>query len=65
MLIDAQTGMLTWIPADADTALVDVALQVTGGSQQELQRFQIHLVEGNVAPVILSTPAAVAWIDSL
>ena len=65
MHVDSRTGMLTWISTDSDPALLDVALQVSSDDRQQIQRFQIRLVEGNIAPAILSTPAAVAWIDSL
>lgn len=65
MHINKQTGMITWISTDADTTLLDVTLQVSDGTRQQTQRFQIRLVEGNIAPVILSAPVEVAWIDSL
>lgn len=65
MHIDKQTGMITWISTDADTTLLDVMLQVSDGSRQQTQRFQIRLVEGNTLPIILSAPVEVAWIDSL
>ncbi len=65
MHIDKRTGMITWISTDADPTLLDIALQVSDGTQQQTQRFQILLVEGNTAPVILSAPVEVAWIDSL
>ena len=65
MHVDGQTGRLTWIPTDSDPALVNIALQVSSGSRQYTQRFQIRLIEGNTAPVILSAPATTAWIDSL
>ena len=47
MHIDKQTGMITWISTDADTTLLDVTLQVSDGTRQQTQRFQIRLVEGN------------------
>jgi hypothetical protein len=65
MHIDKQTGMITWISTDADTTLLDVTLQVSDGTRQQTQRFQIRLVEGNTPPIILSAPVEVAWIDSL
>lgn len=65
MRVDSQTGMLSWIPSAGSNAIVAIALQVAGGGQSQTQRFQIRLVEGNAAPLILSTPAKVAWIDSL
>ena len=65
MRIDHQTGMITWIATDADLNLAKIELKVSGGGQQETQRFQINLIEGNAAPVIISTPPEVAWTDSL
>ena len=65
MHVDRQTGMVTWIATDTGPTLINVALRVSDGGRQQTQRFQIRLVEGNSAPIVISEPIKTARIDSL
>ena len=63
MHVDRYTGTVTWIATD--TTLIKVAPQVSDGSRQQIQRFQIRLAQGNSASIIISEPIKTARTDSL
>jgi hypothetical protein len=65
MRIDPNSGLISWLPSTDGPANVAVSIRASSGQQQALQSFQIRLVAGNEAPLIVSTPIAEASVDSL
>ena len=65
MRIDSASGLISWQPNTDDPTSVAVSIRVSSGQQQALQNFQIRLVAGNEAPLIVSPPIAEASVDSL
>ena len=65
MRVDAQSGLVTWIPDSTVSAEVEVVLSVHGEWGEIRERFQLEVVDGNELPEILSTPPDTTWVDSL
>ena len=65
MRVDAQNGLVTWIPDSTASAEVEVVLSVQGEWGEIRQNFQLEVIEGNELPEILSTPPDTTWVDSL
>ncbi|MEW6413300.1 MAG: putative Ig domain-containing protein, partial [Candidatus Zixiibacteriota bacterium] len=63
MTIDAVSGLISWTPADlGDFAVVVEASNVAG---TDVQSFSINVVEGDIAPIITSTPVTSVTVNQL
>ena len=56
MSIDPASGLISWIPTDAQVANHAVTARVTDGSLSVTQSFDVLVLEENKPPVITSTP---------
>ena len=65
LTIDAETGLIDWIPTAEDLGTHSVIIEVTDGrGGQDIQQFDIEVVEDrpNRPPLIVSTPVVETYL---
>jgi RHS repeat-associated protein len=63
MVVDAETGIVVWIPTTDQVSTHDVVLRVDDGNDGvTLQSFQVTVSLPNAPPVVTSTPAGPATV---
>jgi len=66
MTINANTGLINWLPAKGNIGYNKVKVQVSdGNSGIATQNFTVNVIHVNHAPVIVSTPVTSVYQDSL
>jgi hypothetical protein len=65
MTINSSTGLITWLPGNADAGNNSIVITVSDGEENDMQSFDIYVENVNDAPTITSSPVIEALANTL